>query len=712
MVLSFFIFFLSLSVNVASAQIWSPPINISNTPDSSDRPTLAVDSNGTVHAVWCDYPVGLYYAYKTVSGSWSMPLFLRSTPLGCQNSTLVVSSDDTLHLAWEDTTLGNFQIFYATKPIGGNWTSPEHVSSGIAINDHHYEPGLVIDSGGTVHLAWWSAGSFVSYYATKPPGGSWSSPSILQSGVTGRGSDLAIDANGILHFVWQIQDHNVTDTNIYHLSKPSTGGNWSSAELVSDCSGTGASSSYCAGGFITASGNTLHAIWHKFSPPNFIPDIYYSQKVGSGPWSQPVNISNTPGNSFVHNINDLALDSAGRPHVVWFDDSSGNNEVLYATFDGTSWTSPINLSNSPSSSHMPGITIGGNYVHIAWDEGDIKPEILYTTTAPQNQPPTANTGGPYSVAEGGSVVLSGSGSDPDNDQLTYSWDLDNNGTFETPGQNATFSAAGRDGPSSQVVIVRVCDTIGACATDSTTVSITNVAPTVGVITAPLDPQSVNTAVNTNSTFTDPGVLDTHTAFWDWGDGTNSIGTVTEANGSGSITGNHIYTIAGVYTLTLTVTDKDGGQGQSIFQYVVIFDSTAGFVTGAGMINSPTGAFPQDPALTGRANFGFSVKYLPGDNTSPNGGSQFKFRLANINFSSTSYQWLVISGTKATFKGVGTNNGIGDYTFLVSTIDGSPDKHRIKITNNVTNTVFYDNEMGSPETADPTTVLVNGSIVIH
>ena len=63
-----------------------------------------------------------------------------------------------------------------------------------------------------------------------------------------------------------------------------------------------------------------------------------------------------------------------------------------------------------------------------------------------NAAPTAGAGGPYSVAEGGSVDVSATGSDPDGDALTYAWDLDNNGSFETPGQSATFSAAGSTGP--------------------------------------------------------------------------------------------------------------------------------------------------------------------------------------------------------------------------------------------------------------------------
>ena len=55
-----------------------------------------------------------------------------------------------------------------------------------------------------------------------------------------------------------------------------------------------------------------------------------------------------------------------------------------------------------------------------------------------NAPPTVDAGGPYSVNEGGSVALTATGSDPNGDSLTYAWDLDNNGTFETPGQSVTF----------------------------------------------------------------------------------------------------------------------------------------------------------------------------------------------------------------------------------------------------------------------------------
>lgn len=95
-----------------------------------------------------------------------------------------------------------------------------------------------------------------------------------------------------------------------------------------------------------------------------------------------------------------------------------------------------------------------------------------------NRPPTADAGGPYLVDEGlGSGTLHGVGSDPDGDPLTYAWDLDNNGAFETAGQDVTFSASGLDGPSSRTVVLEVRDDFGDSATSGGVVNLVNVAPT-------------------------------------------------------------------------------------------------------------------------------------------------------------------------------------------------------------------------------------------
>src|SRR5262249_4829024 len=62
--------------------------------------------------------------------------------------------------------------------------------------------------------------------------------------------------------------------------------------------------------------------------------------------------------------------------------------------------------------------------------------------------------------------------------------------------------------------------------------------------------------------------DTHTATWDWGDGSMTTGTVQEAAGSGTVTGSHAYTKGGSFSVKLTVTDDDTGAAEKTFPLVV------------------------------------------------------------------------------------------------------------------------------------------------
>jgi uncharacterized protein len=110
-----------------------------------------------------------------------------------------------------------------------------------------------------------------------------------------------------------------------------------------------------------------------------------------------------------------------------------------------------------------------------------------------NAPPTVDAGGPYTVVEGTSVTVTATGSDPDGDALTYAWDLDNNGTFETPGPSATFTAPPNSAPAAFTIKVQATDTGGLTATDSATVNViwqftgffspVDAAPTFNVVKA-------------------------------------------------------------------------------------------------------------------------------------------------------------------------------------------------------------------------------------
>ena len=118
-----------------------------------------------------------------------------------------------------------------------------------------------------------------------------------------------------------------------------------------------------------------------------------------------------------------------------------------------------------------------------------------------------------------------------------------------------------------------------------------------------------------------------------------------------------------------------------------------------------GAYKLDQSLEGKATFGFVSKYKKGA-TVPDGNTEFQFKAGDLNFHSTSYEWLVVNqgGTNAQFKGYGTINGAGNYGFMLWAGDGAPDTFRIKIWDATTEVVVYDN--------GPDQAIGGGSIVVH
>lgn len=103
------------------------------------------------------------------------------------------------------------------------------------------------------------------------------------------------------------------------------------------------------------------------------------------------------------------------------------------------------------------------------------------TVTAQDDSANVVTGGPYSVPEGSSVTLDGSASsDVDNSIVEYAWDFDYDGvTFsaDATGSTTNFSAATIDGPGTRTIALRVRSDNGVFELATTTVTISNVAPT-------------------------------------------------------------------------------------------------------------------------------------------------------------------------------------------------------------------------------------------
>jgi hypothetical protein len=139
-----------------------------------------------------------------------------------------------------------------------------------------------------------------------------------------------------------------------------------------------------------------------------------------------------------------------------------------------------------------------------------------------------------------------------------------------------------------------------------------------------------------------------------------------------------------------------------------------FLTGSGKYDSLAGWDIQNTQATGDVKFGVSAQYLSGGSV-PTGQVKVTFKVGNLDFSGTSFTWLVVSGSKAIVEGTGTIGGTGNYTFVLSGVDGSQSGGnnlvRVKITD-ASNNVVYAIQPRAADTADPTTQLTSGNIKVH
>jgi PKD repeat protein len=176
-----------------------------------------------------------------------------------------------------------------------------------------------------------------------------------------------------------------------------------------------------------------------------------------------------------------------------------------------------------------------------------------------NAPPTADAGGPYTGDEGSPITLTGVGSDPTNDPLTYAWDLDNDssGSFETPGRDVS-RAWPDDGE--YTVTLRVDDGRGGVATDEARVVVNNVPPTAQA--GPDRAVAEGTPIILSGNAVDPGA-DTFSFEWDF----DYDGSIFDAQATGQ-TITTTYATPGIYTVALRVTDDDGGRGLDTAQVTV------------------------------------------------------------------------------------------------------------------------------------------------
>ncbi len=284
-------------------------------------PVIAVDSCGFIHVVWFDNTPGnheIYYMKSEDSGeTWTRK---RLTWTSGDSSWPVIAADsnNNLHVLWTDYTHGAPEIYYKKSTDGGEtWGSSKRLTwnTGSSLN-----PSISIDSSNHLHVVWWddTPGNREIYYKRSVDGGdTWTTKRLTVDSAESELPVIARDSNNYLHVVWS--DRRDGNYELYYKKSKDGGVTWTKDKRLTWTSG-----SSLRHALAISPNNYLHLVWDDYS--SLPPEIYYKKSTDGGETWTTKRLTWNSGDSMYPSLN---VDSSNNVYVVWHDYTPGNAEIYY-----------------------------------------------------------------------------------------------------------------------------------------------------------------------------------------------------------------------------------------------------------------------------------------------------------------------------------------------------------------------------------------------
>ena len=174
----------------------------------SSNPTIAIEPDETVHVVWSETTDDLskiLYKKGLNDGSWEPIEEIISDDTGYyEDPSIAVDSDETVHVVWSGD-----KILYCKKSNNGNWETIKIVST--ESTGHCTEPYTAVDQSGTIHIVYSDDSEYSAsgadkdiFYKTKSRDGKWTATEIvsIESTKFSECPSLAVDQSGTIHVIW------------------------------------------------------------------------------------------------------------------------------------------------------------------------------------------------------------------------------------------------------------------------------------------------------------------------------------------------------------------------------------------------------------------------------------------------------------------------------------------------------------------------------
>ncbi len=181
------------------------------------------------------------------------------------------------------------------------------------------------------------------------------------------------------------------------------------------------------------------------------------------------------------------------------------------------------------------------------------------------------------------------------------------------------------------------------------------------------------------------------------------GTLSDSAGSRPVASGDVVSEPGLYALTVSAADAAGNTATATSRFAA--GATGGSLTGGGWIGAGDAG--------DRAYFTLTCRQR--DAALPPTG-EANLRAAGLNLKAQSFRWLVVDGDRAWCEGEATAGGAERYGLAIAVVDGkaggAPDLVRLRIWEQASGLVIYDNQPDAGDWAAPSAGLDGGNITIH
>ncbi len=448
---------------------WTNPLRLVNRKERAYSVRMDIDGNGVAHVVHGEVdgsePFGVATYIRITNGEVTQTIpELRKYRVD-DRVELSVGEDNVVHVILsspDDLSTGSAVTYYASTDGGETLPKYADIHDAATAKGRNGNADVVVDKLGNAHFAYGSAGfpnasgprtlHYVRYTGeNKIRDVIVNEDDELQPWHHGGGiGSVAASDDG----KYVVMAYQVTDGGQLRARLSSDGGvTWSAfTPLASQCGGEEGRDKQ----IVRGRSNTFYLIY---------------------PSSNAVHLR------ILKAANDAPNANAGGPYTgkegtaINFDASKSTSDVPIVLYRWD-WTGDGVYDDSSASAKMSH-TYPDNFTGLA--KLQVKAQdgmrgIAQAQVTVTNVVPVAEAGGPYTGGINNAIPLSGSATDAGAaDVLTYSWDLDNNGTFENPGQNVTVTFASI---GTRKVKLQVKDDDGGVSVDSATVEVGSGAPNV------------------------------------------------------------------------------------------------------------------------------------------------------------------------------------------------------------------------------------------